>query len=524
MFRKIPLIILLLVFAKPGFSQKAKTHVLTTDEAKMVKKDASSMFFSENFDGALAAYKDLYKSDPKNVDYNFKLGYCYLMTNENKKASLEPLQYAAQSKDAKKEWLYFLGQAYMYNQMWDEAIQSFTDFQFAKVKMDKESVSPERMIQMCTNAKDLTEHPVNVTFRNLGKTINTPFEEYNPFISADNSTLVFTSRRKGNMGGFIEDLGIYTADVFTSAWKDTIWSKARSMGANVNTEWDEECVGLSPAGDMVILYFDNTEFFGDLGMAPIKGKMWQRSTMLPITINTKSIESGATLSMDGNTLYFSSDRKEGSGKSDIWMVRKENGQWGNPVNVKELNSTDDEINPVLSFDGKTLYFASDGSGSMGGYDIFYSRWNEDSHKWSKPVNIGYPLNDVDDNVFISFSGDGRFAYMSALRPEGLGNLDIYQVEFLDTSNHPFSHVISGSIAGNSGRIEVTKITLEDKSGNKLVYIPTSSNNNFALPASPGDYTVKVEGYNFAPYSDTVTVGNEYPPVEVNKIIQLTATK
>jgi hypothetical protein len=524
MFNRLLLLTCFFIVPRLSIAQKAKTHVLTTDEAKLVKKDAASMFIDENFDGALAAYKDLYKTDPKNVDYNFKLGYCYLMTNENKKASLEPLQYAAQAKEGKKEWLYFLGKSYMYNDQWDDAIATFVEFQAAKVKLDKEATSPDRMIAMCNVAKDLTANPVNCKYTNLGKTINTPFEEYNPFVSADNSTLVFTSRRKGNMGGFIEDLGIYTADVFSSSWKDTIWSKARPLGANVNTEWDEESVGLSPAGDQVLLYFDNAEYFDDIGMARIKGKMWQKSEVFPIPINSKMIETAATLSMNGNMLIFSSDRKEGSGKSDLWMVNKVNGAWQNPVNMKEVNSIDDEINPVLSLDGKTLYFASDGSGSMGGYDIFYSKWNEGSGKWSKPENLGYPLNDVDDNTFISFSGDHRYAYLSAVRPGGLGNLDIYQVEFLDTANHPFAHIISGTIAANSGRIEITKIVLEDDAGKQVVYIPTSANNIFALPADPGNYTLKVEGYNFAPYSEKVTVGNEFPPVAVNKIIQLTATK
>src|SRR6188508_2894411 len=136
MIRKLFFILLIL---GPSFSygQKAKSHTLTTDEAKMVKKDAASMFDAENFDGALLAYKDLYKSDPKNVDYNFKLGFCYLMTSVDKRAALPYLEYASQSKEAKKDWLYFLGQAYMYNEKWEDAITVFTDFLAAHVKIDK---------------------------------------------------------------------------------------------------------------------------------------------------------------------------------------------------------------------------------------------------------------------------------------------------------------------------------------------------------------------------------------------------
>jgi Tol biopolymer transport system component len=296
------------------------------------------------------------------------------------------------------------------------------------------------------------------------------------------------------------------------------------MGANINTEWDEESVGLSPAGDQVMVYFDNTFYYGDIGAAPLKGKMWQKPVMYPLSINSKQVETGATMSIDGNTVYFSSDRKEGSGKSDIWMVKKENGQWGEPANMKELNSAFDETNPVLSLDGKTIYFASNGTESMGGYDILYSEWNESSSSWSKPVNLGYPLNDPDDNMFISFTGDNRFAYLTAVRPDGLGEKDIYQVEFLDTLHHPFAQLLTGTVSGSSGRTEITKIILEDKAGKQLVYLPTSANNNFAMPAAPGDYTLKVEGYNFVPYSEEISVGNEYPPVELHRTIQLTPSK
>ncbi len=522
MTKKFVLIISVL-FTSFVYGQKAKVHVLTSDEAKVVKKDASTMFMDENFEGALSAYKDLYKSDPKNVEYNFRLGFCYLQTSGKKEAA-PYLEYAALSKDAKKEWLYFLGQAHMYNGDWDEAIEAFTEFQSAHIKIDKEAVSPERMIDMCKNGKELSANPINCKFTNLGKTINTPFEEYNPFISADNNSLVFTSRRKGNMGGFIEDLGIFTADIFSSNWKDTVWSKARSMGANVNTEWDEESVGLSPAGDQVYVFFDNAMFFGDVGAAPLKGKMWQRPVMLPPPVNTKQFEGGLTQSLDGNMIIFSSERKEGSGKKDLWVVRKENGAWGNAVELKEINTAFEETNPVLSLDGKKLFFASDGWNSMGGLDIFYSMWDESSGKWLMPINIGYPLNDADDNEFISFTGDERFAYSALVRPEGLGGRDIYMIEFTDTNNHPFKHIISGTISGSSGRIEVTKIILENKSGNKIVYIPTSTNNNFALPAEPGDYTLSIEGYNFKPYSETITVGNEFPPENIRKTIQLTSAK
>ncbi|MBL0032310.1 MAG: PD40 domain-containing protein [Bacteroidetes bacterium] len=314
----------------------------------------------------------------------------------------------------------------MYNEKFDEAIKAFTDFRDSKQKLSKEFTPAERLIEMCGNGKLHVASPVNVTFTNLGKTINTIYEEYNPFISADGKQLVFTSRRKGNVGGFIADLGIYTADIYSSFWRDTIWTKAKGAGGMVNTEWDEEAVGLSATGDLVFIYFDNAEFYGDVGASMLKGKMWQRPAMMPTNLNSKSLEGGVTLSLDGTTMIFSSDVKGSLGETDLYMIKKEkNGEWSTAVNLgSTINTKYAEDYPYLTIDGKSLYFASKGWSSMGGFDIFRSDWNESTSSWGEAKNIGYPLNDMDDNTFISFTGDGKTAYMSTVRPEGLGDKDI----------------------------------------------------------------------------------------------------
>lgn len=509
-------------------AQKIKTHVLSSEEIKTLRKEASTLFALSDYKNALKAYLDLYKSNPQNIDYNYRLGFCYLETSVNKRAAMKYLEIANQSKDAKKEWIYFLGMAYMYNEKWEEAIKTFNDYKEAShSKLIKDFLNPDRMIEMCGNGKELCSKPVNCTFTNLGKPVNSAFEEYNPFISADAKSIVFTSRRKGNVGGFIEELGMYTADIYRSTWKDSIWGKPKNMGANVNSEWDEESVGLTALGDHVFIYFENLEIYGDIGTSSLKGKMWQKPEMLSPKINSNVYEGGACLSVDGSTIYFSSNRKEGLGGSDIWMIKKEkNGQWGNAINLgNTINTAYDEDIPFLTLDGKKLYFSSKGWNSMGGFDIFCSNWNEAEKIWSAPVNIGFPINDADDNKFISFTGDERFAYISAVRPEGLGDKDIYKVEFLDTLNHSFKHLVTGTITGIGGRIEITKITLQNKVTSEITeYRPVTSTYQFVFAARSGEYTLRVEGYNFLPYSEDITVSNEFPPVEINRIIQVKSSK
>lgn len=530
LFRKtatlLPALLLLSHFPNVSYAQKAKTHVLTMDEAKMVKRDAGTMFAAGDYNGALKAYKDLVKSDAKNVDYNYKLGYCYLQTNTDKKASLSYLEFATKAKEAKKEWMFYLGQAYMFNEKWDDAIAAFNDFKDSKQKPIKDQPAVERMIEYCNNAKELTAKPINCTYTNLGKVINTVYEEYNPFISADGKLLVFTSRRKGNVGGFIEDLGIYTADIYTTIWKDTIWAKPKGLGGMVNTEWDEESVGLSPDGDLILIYFDNGESYADIGGSSLKGKMWQKPMMMPEQVNSKNYEGGATMSLDGRTVIFSSTKKEGYGETDLYMVHKEkNGEWTAPVNLgTNINTKYAEESPCLSIDGKTLFFASKGWNSMGGFDIFYSTYDDASNSWSKPVNFGYPINDADDNQFISFTGDMRSAYVAAIRPEGLGDQDIYKVDFPDESHHSYKSFMTGSLTSTGGKIELTKASLENKTnGSSIEYIPSISNNSFIFPANPGTYNLHIEGYNFEPYNEEVII-EAGPAKEIVHNVQVKSAK
>ncbi|MBL0064003.1 MAG: PD40 domain-containing protein [Bacteroidetes bacterium] len=513
-----------------SYGQKAKAgHVLTTDEAKIVKKDAATLFVSTDYKGALPAYKDLVKADPGNPDYNYRLGVCYLMTNVDKKAALACLEKGKTSKDAKKDLAFYMGMANMYNLNWDAAIESFQSYkQSSANKPMKDFLPTDRLIEMCNNGKQLCATKVNVTFTNMGKGINTPYEEYNPFISADNKVLIFTSRRKGNIGGFIEDLGIYTSDLYWCVWKDTIWSKPKGLGGIVNSEWDEESVGLSALGDQLFIYFDNVEAFADLGIASIKGKTWQKPVMMPELINSKQYEGGACTSLDGSVIIFSSNRKDALGGNDLWMVQKEkSGEWGPVTNLGSvINTKYDEESPYLTMDGNTLYFSSKGHNSMGGYDLFKSQKDPATGKWTAPVNLGYPINDPDDNSFFSITGDGRYAYISALMKDGYGDRDIYRMEYNDTTDHPFRSVITGTVSSSiGGRIELTKVTLTNKADQSaLVYKPNTATNAFILNAAPGEYTLSVEGYNFAPYNEDITVGTEFPPVEINKKIAVTSTK
>ncbi len=520
----------LIIISEQSVAQRAKTHTLTADEAKLVKKDANGAFSSGDFNSAISSYKDLVKSAGENPEYNYRYGVCILQTNSDKSKAYEYLEKASKASGTKKDVWYYLGMAYMNANKWDEATEAFNTSKTNGVqKPSKDFLPVERMLEMCVNGKEITAHPIDVSFENMLKVVNTPFDEYNPMISADEKTLAFTSRRKGNMGGFIPEIGVYTADVFSTMWRDTIWTKARSVGATVNSDWDEETVGMTHDGNQLLVYFDNMEFYGDLGISMLKGRNWQKPIMMSPTINGKTIENSACLSNDGQVLYFSSDRKEGQGMADLWFcIRQTTGEWSTPQNMgPTINTKYDETDPYISLDGLTLYFCSKGHNSMGGFDIFSSSYDSGTAKWSEPKNLGYPINNADDQTSFSMTGNERHAYIAAIREGGLGDRDVYRVTFNDTVTHPFRALISGVVSSpNGAKVELRQVTLLSKPDKKVlsVYKPYFISNEYVLNASPGEYFLKVEGYGFPVVEEEITIADVFPPEDLTKNFSVDVSK
>ena len=172
---------------------------------------------------------------------------------------------------------------------------------------------------------------------------------------------------------------------------------------------------------------------GSIYYSKLDGDQWSYGYMLgtdpgDITdINTQYHEPSACLSPDGNTLYFVSDRPGGFGGEDIYRcVKLPTGRWSKATNLgPTINTEYDEDAPFMHPDGVTLFFSSNGHKTMGGFDIFFSVKSDSG--WYPPQNMGYPINTTDDDVFYVMSSDGKRAYFSSVRPEGLGEQDIYMV-------------------------------------------------------------------------------------------------
>jgi hypothetical protein len=381
---------------------------------------------------------------------------------------------------------------------YDFALELFQEY---KAKEEGSFLSSiNRQIETVKNAKRIAEAPINVEFENVGLTINSQYPDYYPFITPDESLLVFTSRRRKNVLAKLEFDGFYSSDIWTAKVKDGEFLAAENAGRNINTGLDEQAVGLSANGDKIFIYIDHIKEYGDIYYSNFVNGGYEPKIKFDEVINSSSFESSASISSDGNTLFFSSNRDGGFGGKDIYMVRKlPTGEWANPQNLgPAINTAYDEDFPNLFYDGNTLYFASIGHNSIGGYDIFKSKWDADHNTWSIPENIGYPINTPEHNLTISFTADQRHAYLSTWRPENHGDLDIYRVTFKDLD--PRETVIKAKIVkANSetilkaGFITIINNRTQEEVGN---YIPDPRSGNIVIALQPGSYNllIDVEGY------------------------------
>jgi tetratricopeptide (TPR) repeat protein len=473
---------------------KAQTDI----ELILTQKYAENSFRDGDYEFALENYLILYEKDKRNIELNYRIGICYTETTIDKSLAIPYLEFVVGHNNYPVQSYYYLGRAYMYNYRFTEAVEALYEYKMIGVAEDKLTES-DRLIKMCYDALERINYPRNVVFERLDSTINTIYDDYYPFISADNSTLVYTSRST-----YVDDFEDYIANVFYSDNRKGSWEKANPLP--VNTYDNETVVGMQANGEKILIYADGDYFTHDVKMVNRKGNKFSDASRseLPADLNTEGVEMGACISPDGNKLFFVSDRRGGRGGLDIYYSRKDaSGQWGPSQNLgSTINTEFDDNFPSLSPDGKSLYFASKGHSGIGEYDIFQSLYIDSTNTWTPPRNLGFPINTPLDNTTISFSADGQTAYVSANRKEGFGKLDIYKINFGDESQ---SIILMGTVMIGTPANAVpysedflkAYATLFDNFGNIIAQIPVQSEGGAFFGALfPGTYRleVKFEGY------------------------------
>ncbi len=403
-------------------------HSQKNKQLQDIYLEAEYFLLHEDYQDALNLYLQICEKVPDNANISHSIGICYLNIQGKKNLSIDYLETAVRNMSARhKEGtinqvsasysaLYDLARAYRINHMFDKAKETYRKYAGTLPEDDTDNLEfIKHETEACERAKDIISKPVNFTEENLGEFFNDENSNFNPVISSD-----------GKSFAWMVTLKLYDAVMF-SRQVDGKWTAPVNITPDLQSDGDVYISSLSSDGRTLLLSM-NDDLNSDLYESTFDGTSWSKATKLNKNINTRYWESQAYISDDGTCLYFSSDRPGGLGGLDIYMSVKVNGDWGLPVNLGPgINTMFNEDRPCLVNNDKTLFFSSQGHDNIGGYDIFRSEL-QSGNLWSKPRNIGYPLNTPDDNYFFIPTEKGTSGYYSLFKEAGgFGKEDIYRV-------------------------------------------------------------------------------------------------
>ena len=498
-------------------------------EAKrnIVAGDNYYLMGHQMYNKALPLYLKANTFNPENAMLNYKIGVCYIYSPYKQKA-ISHIEVAYKlNPDVAKDIRYYLGWAYHLNMDWEKAIKEYKAYKEMLKPEQKDAIAEvDKKITECRNGIELVKKPIPVIIVNIGAEVNSPYPDYRPVISADESVLIFTSRRDNTSGGGIDIFDqMYYEDIYISNKEGDKWSPAKNMGKAVNTDNRHDAtVALSADGQKLFIYRDDeSRGSGNIYECEQKGALWANSEKMSNNINTKYHESSASLTADGNTLYFISKKPGGIGGHDIYKTEwdKTTKQWGEAENLGPvINTPYREHGVFIHPDGKTLYFSSEGHNSMGGFDIFKSVWDKNKKKWSTPENIGYPINTPDDDIDYVVAASGKHAYYSSCRADGLGEKDIYLITYKGDS---VSHIVEVTILKGTVFDEMTKKPLEadvevvDNKLNQVIatFKSNSSTGKYLVSLTSGrnyGIAVKKQGYLFHSENFDIPASADYQEI------------
>ena len=438
---------------------EVKNIIAQASEQELVIEN--SRLLQENFFHFADLVTDkLLEINPESANYKYRKGFIELEMRHNYIKAIELFSSSTGNIDRNYDMhsikegsvpadiFYHLGRAYHLNEDFDKAIENFNSFLEQTHKNSELIAETENRIKQCGTAKKLMANPKDVEVVNLGDSINTEYADFSSNISLDGRALYFTSRRpweKGESNGFKDPmLNHFPEDIYQAELnKNNEWQNTNRMSM-CKPNFNEATVSVSIDERRVYTYNDKSGL-GDIYYSDYMNGLF--STIVPVKINdvnnAERWETHYTVSPDGNTVFFVSDRIEGYGKRDIYMMEKVDGEWSKPKNMGgNINSKWDEDAPFMGLDNNVLYFSSTDSSSMGEFDIFMSVKDE-NNIWSNPINLGYPINSVGDDLFYTHTADGKKAYLSSFRKGGKGEKDIYRIDV--TSNVQNIAFLNGEI-------------------------------------------------------------------------------
>jgi len=451
--------------------------------------EAVEYMFAGDYAEALPLLLSLDDKGYDNANISYKIGECYLQVEGKKTEALPYLKNAVNNtttrytdsldeKQAPTKAYFYLGIALRLNYDFTGAIKAFESYlNLLETGDDANRMLVQYHIDRCSNAQELINAPTRFGCDTLPDVVNTPYSNSRPLVAVNENTLFYMDQFK-----------FYDA-VMQSDKVDSLWQKPVNLTPTLKSDGDHYLTGLSADGNALLLMLDDPYKNGELFMARKENDNWGEMVKLNDNINTIFNETHASFSPDGKILYFTSDRKGGYGGLDIYRSELTAQGWGTPVNLgPTINSPYNEETPFVTPDSRRLYFSSQGHYNMGGYDIFMS--DQDEHgQWLPPVNIGYPINTPDDDLFYFPIDAGSAAYQARFTG-GSGQCDIVR----------FNRIIPGNPQRFTilGTTELKVDPAYDPAPITVAFIDLAANDTLATQklGPTGTYTQKLPAGKF----------------------------
>jgi outer membrane protein OmpA-like peptidoglycan-associated protein/tetratricopeptide (TPR) repeat protein len=518
----LPLFLLLSVLV---YAQQTPYSTANKDAIKNFAL-ANQSIDEHQFDEAIQLLQKAISADANFIEAHALLGDILHQQRFNKESIAEFNKVIALNPDFSRAVYLKIGEIEVSEALYPEALKHLQKYLTYQGITNQNIFYAQKLIKDCEFSINALQHPVAFKPVNLGPNINTAADEYSPVSTADNKTIIFTRQIDRN------------EDFYQSDKVNNEWQKATYLSDKINTPtYNEGSESISQDGKF--LFFTGCNRPDGLGRCDIyvvqkKGDTWGKPFDLSPPVNTPGWESQPSISADGRTLYFVSNRKGGYGGYDIWKSKLTANGWGEPENLgPNINTSFNEQSPFIHPDDSTLYFCSNGWPGMGGQDLFVSRLGKDG-KWQKPENLGYPINTNGDESGLSLTANGNYAFFSSNKLSGYGGFDIYTFELpANLRPHIVTYVKGTVVDAKTKQPLEAAVEILNLGDDKPVYQDYSSVDRgdfLATIASGKNYGLNISKAGYLFYSENFSlIGHEsknpfnitalLEPIEVgNKVI------
>ncbi len=470
-----------------GYTQDFHNLNTATKKALKLYSEGKELLNEQKDAEAIKPFEQSVIEDPIFIDAWLILGELYNETQQYEKAVTAFETSFTLKPDARSSAYYFVAESFWNLDDYKNTIGALSKY-LSFTNLPPEWVENSKHI--LSNAKfalEAVKNPVPFNPINLGDSINSKYLDLFPSLTADENTLVFMRRDP-----YGKD---WNEDFYISHFVKERWTKARNMGDELNSIYQDGAMSLTNKGNEMYFASDRKGGFGsvDIYYSQRKNGKWTIPVNLGASVNSVAWETQPSISADGKTLYFVSSRPSGLGGSDIWMTTKNlKGLWNTPINLgPTINTKYEEQTPFIHSDGQTLYFSSFGHPGMGSADIFYCR-KDSIGKWNTPINLGYPINTKNEENSFTVSLDGKHVYYSSEKGKEKGDLDLFYFDLPEGARPiPVTYlngIITNITSGDFLNAEVQLIDLE--TGNSI--------NSFSSDATTGEYLISIpSGKNYA---------------------------